>query len=366
MGKYLDLSGVTTLWSKTKEHVKTNVTDKKGVANGFASLGSDGKLPTAQLPALKTVNGSSIIGSGNIAIDLSLYKVVEALPTTGIDANKIYLVLTQASGGQAGNLYTEYTYVNNKWEELGKYKADVDLTPYVKFTDIASTTKAGAMSANDRSVIDRLKSNYLINSLTLDRTGSQISIPLIKGDNTSGKVQLPPASPTLAGLMTADDRTKLTKIYDTSVLHNIVVDPKDDSVELVYEHSKLGQEQDSVTGTRISIPLVQVSTVENGGETVDASTAGLMSPVDKAAWDKAKKLSAINLTDGGFVADASKVTAKLKSIEDNSVRDISFPSASSTKAGAMSSADYNKLSAIATGATSDSAISSEELNAILV
>lgn len=112
-----------------------------GTASGVATLGADGKVPATQL-ALKTINGKSIYGSGNVAIDLTLYKIVEELPEQDIDVNKIYLVLGTAG---AQNIYTEYIYTGKAWEKLGEYKADVDLTPYVKFTDIASAAKAGVV-----------------------------------------------------------------------------------------------------------------------------------------------------------------------------------------------------------------------------
>ncbi len=119
-------------------------TTEKGAAGGVATLGSDGKVPQAQLPTL----------------DLSLYKVVESLPTEGIDANKIYLVAGTSTGTQ--NIYKEYIYTGDtgsaydagKWEELGEYKAAVDLTPYIKFTDLATAEKAGAMSATDKEKLD--------------------------------------------------------------------------------------------------------------------------------------------------------------------------------------------------------------------
>ena len=112
-----------------------------GVASGIATLGSDGKVPATQL-ALKTVNGQSIYGSGNVTIDLSLYKIVSELPTQDIDVTKIYLVLGTAG---AQNTYIEYIYTGTAWEKLGEYKADIDLTPYVKFIDIASASKAGVV-----------------------------------------------------------------------------------------------------------------------------------------------------------------------------------------------------------------------------
>lgn len=109
---------------------------QKGVE--IATLGSDGKLTASQLPALKTINNESVVGSGNITIDLSLYKLVTTLPTQNIDSNKIYLVKSAESESQ--DTYSEYIYLteSSTWEKLGTYKSDVDLSPYVKFTDIES------------------------------------------------------------------------------------------------------------------------------------------------------------------------------------------------------------------------------------
>ena len=86
---------------------------------------------------LKTINNQSLVGEGNITIDLTLYKVVTTLPTEDIDTNKIYLVLSTES--EEANTYTEYVYVNNVWEKLGEYKAEIDLTPYLTETKASST-----------------------------------------------------------------------------------------------------------------------------------------------------------------------------------------------------------------------------------
>ena len=178
MSQFLDYTGLQTFLSKIKEWVNSVVnsskstidsytvngkaissnpsltaaevgaipSSQKGNANGVASLGSDGKVPSSQLPEL----------------DLSLYKVVSALPTTisEIDVNKIYLLPSDETGEK--NVYTEYVYIGStssaydesKWEILGEYTSNVDLTPYIKFTDIATTSTAGAMSAADKTRLD--------------------------------------------------------------------------------------------------------------------------------------------------------------------------------------------------------------------
>lgn len=92
----------------------------------------------------KTINGNDIKGEGNIAIDLSLYKVVTELPTADIDPTKIYLKLGDANVPEgAQNTYIEYMYVNNAWEKVGEYKADIDLTPYAKTADVYTKDNPG-------------------------------------------------------------------------------------------------------------------------------------------------------------------------------------------------------------------------------
>ena len=99
---------------------------------------------------LKAGTGISIAADGTIktTLDVGLYKVVSALPTTGIDTNKIYLV--PDAEGQGQNVYVEYMYVNSKWEIVGQYKSDVDLTPYFKKEDIQKKKEMLSSSADDK------------------------------------------------------------------------------------------------------------------------------------------------------------------------------------------------------------------------
>ena len=80
------------------------------------------------------ITGENVI---NVTLDTNIYQVVESLPESEINPNKIYLVLSAESGET--NLYTEYLHVNSEWEKIGEYKADVDLTPYLKSSDAEST-----------------------------------------------------------------------------------------------------------------------------------------------------------------------------------------------------------------------------------
>lgn len=78
--------------------------------------------------------GISIVGNTiSCTHDKTLYKIVTVLPEVG-EEHKIYLILSDES--EEYNIYTEYAYINGTWEQLGKYKATIDLTPYALKEDI--------------------------------------------------------------------------------------------------------------------------------------------------------------------------------------------------------------------------------------
>ena len=111
------------------------------VASGVVSVDDNHVNTLAQQKVdaqkFKTINGQSIKGEGEITIDLSLYKVVETLPTTDIDTTKIYLVRnTENVPDGEQNVYVEYMYVNESWEKVGEYKTSIDLSPYAKTADV--------------------------------------------------------------------------------------------------------------------------------------------------------------------------------------------------------------------------------------
>lgn len=108
-----------------------------------------------------TINGNTI----SVDLDISLFKVVSSLPTTGIESNKIYLVASGTTGSQ--NIYTEYLWVNNKWEVLGQYKAEVDLSNYV--TNRTLTILNNDLTSKINTNISNISSlNARVNALDAD------------------------------------------------------------------------------------------------------------------------------------------------------------------------------------------------------
>lgn len=79
---------------------------------------------------IKTFNGQSILGIGNIEFEQGkVILVVSELPESG-DSDKIYLVPNESS--RTNDIYDEYLWIaeQSKWEFLGNKHVDVDLTNY--------------------------------------------------------------------------------------------------------------------------------------------------------------------------------------------------------------------------------------------
>lgn len=94
--------------------------------------------------------------------------VVDELPTTDISDTTIYLVKT---GESSQNLYTEYIYVNNAWEELGTQS--VDLTGYAKetwvITQLGSYRTSAAQDEIDKKFVEKVTGKGLsTNDFTTD------------------------------------------------------------------------------------------------------------------------------------------------------------------------------------------------------
>ena len=278
MAKYLDEKGLSKLVFKTKEYadhssaaVKTAVdgytingkkistnpviakadvglanvdnvkqipASEKGKANGVATLGTDSKLTAAQMPAMKTINGESVVGSGDIKIDLSLYKVVTDFPTSNIDATKIYLKL--ASSTAEKNVYAEYIYTGDttaaydasKWEKLGEAQTSIIVDTALSTTSTNPVqnkivNKAITDVRNDLTTHTQNKQNphgVTKNQVGLGNVTNEAQIPLsqkganngvaaLDGDGHVKDSHLWDASEGFHGLISADDWKRLDDVY---------------------------------------------------------------------------------------------------------------------------------------------------------
>lgn len=278
MAKYLDEKGLSKLVFKTKEYadhssaaVKTAVdgytingkkistnpviakadvglanvdnvkqipASEKGKANGVATLGTDSKLTAAQMPAMKTINGESVVGSGNIKIDLSLYKVVTDFPTSNIDATKIYLMLTSSTADK--NVYAEYIYTGDttaaydasKWEKLGEAQTSiiVDTALSTSSTNPVQnkivTAHINTIQTNLTTHINNKKNPHEVTKvqvglgnvtneaqIPLSQKGANNGVAALDGDGHVKDSHLWDASEGFHGLISADDWKRLDDVY---------------------------------------------------------------------------------------------------------------------------------------------------------
>lgn len=180
----IPLSGESVASVFTSQNTKIqNIENKLGSgankANGPIVLDANGHIPST-VNAFKTVNGQSILkvneGASDITIDLSLYIIPanNTLPTTGIDTKKIYLIRNTTPSGT--NLYTEYMYVNDAWEELGKYRAEIPIQDYLKKID---AQKLYVQRSYDSPATYILNSSSDLQSTDNTSTGVAASVALL-------------------------------------------------------------------------------------------------------------------------------------------------------------------------------------------
>ena len=121
-----------------EEGAQKNIIEKI-MLNGQEVAVSNKTIDLGQLQKmLKVGTGIAIAEDGTISttLDVAAFKVVESLPSAPAAGNesKIHVVLD--ASGVEGNSYAEYLWDGSKWELLGKFKADMDLSAYAKTADV--------------------------------------------------------------------------------------------------------------------------------------------------------------------------------------------------------------------------------------
>lgn len=216
--KYITDENLIRFGSNVKKAIKDSETTlnteigKAKTAAQAAAEAAAGALAEAQkkIPkgALATINGQSLENGGNIELDFTVAEFVTKLPEVATASkSKIYLVASSESGTQ--NTYAEYIKITvggtDKWEKLGEYKAEMDLTPYAKAADLKAhiDNKSNPHEVNKMQVglgnvdntSDSTKANTAGNPIhdaiakkvNNDHIATTTSLGLIKAGTTSGK-----------------------------------------------------------------------------------------------------------------------------------------------------------------------------------
>ena len=293
-----------------------------GEANGVAGLDANGNVPLAQL--------------GNL--DTTVAEVVTALPTTNI---KKHIYLIKDTGGVTQNQYEEYlytgdtsaTYDASKWEKLGDFRATVDLANYAKKSEAATSLEITPSAKDIQFVLKAIDS-------------SEIDWP-----------SLDPATSTKAGVMTASDKTKLDGIANNANNYSLPTASSTTKGGITLGYSQSGKNYpvvlDSNGKAYVNVPWTDTNT------TYDLSPYA--KKVDTVNFNSIRLNKLPNNTSLGPIYKQIILFNSLGS--DKSVS-IELEEAASNMSGLMSRGDKNKLDSISSGATADSAITTAEIDAL--
>lgn len=172
----------------------------KGQANGLASLGSDGKVPAAQLPSY-------------VDDVIDVYATYDVSPTNQISNIKLYSDAAHANPvtGEAGKSYNDIT------EGHPGYQFRWSGTTWVPITsggliigEISGTAYDGAKGKTTTDNLNVLMTFNPIRLISIVTDASKATINYERADGTGIQgLQIPTASSAKAGVMAAADKVKL-------------------------------------------------------------------------------------------------------------------------------------------------------------
>ena len=170
-------------------------------------------------------------------IDTTLFQIVSALPTTGINKNKIYLLLSKTTDNQ--NVYAEYLYTGDtanyddtKWEKLGEAAVKIIVDTALSDTSVNPVqnkvvkkgiddvqTNLNAHTKNKQNPHGVNKWHVGLGNVTneaqipLSLKGANNGVAALDGDGHIKDSHLWDASEGFHGLISADDWKRLDDVY---------------------------------------------------------------------------------------------------------------------------------------------------------
>lgn len=183
----------------------------KGQANGLASLGSDGKVPAAQLPSY-------------VDDVIDVYATYDVSPTNQISNIKLYSDAAHANPviGEAGKSYNDITKGNPGYQFRWSGTTWVPITSGgLIIGEISGTAYDGAKGKTTSDELQALKDFNPVRLISINTNASKSTLNYEPANGTGVKgLDIPAASSTKAGVMTAADKVKL----DTTLPNQIAAE----------------------------------------------------------------------------------------------------------------------------------------------
>lgn len=255
----------------------------------------------------KTTNGWRKVVDPN-TIDTTLYQIVSALPTTGINKNKIYLLLSKTTDNQ--NVYAEYLYTGDtasyddtKWEKLGEAAVKI-----IVDTALSDTSVNPVQNKVVKAGIDTVQKNLNAHTTNKDNPHGVNKWHVGLGNVTNVK-QIPwtdkGANNGVAAL-DADGHVKDSHLWDASEGFHGLISADDwkrlDDVYGVYDSKTLGVKEGA-------IPTSAYGVVEFGGITYGENvTLGGSATRGKIMFNATKKcfVEVVGSTQYGAIEGSNK------------------------------------------------------------
>ena len=381
------LKAEAALDSKIATHtneINTALATKSDKSTTYNKTEVDSKVSTInQTKQDKLTAGSGIKIENNTissTLDVQLYKIVDSLPTQDVEPGKIYLVLSEIS--TESNKYTEYVYVNNEWEIMGSYTANVDLSGYLTKTDAASTYQPKgnyALKTEIPDVSTKADTSYV--NTQIQTVNTEINKKANKADlhavATSGNYNdLTNKLKAGSGVTITDDNTINTSVDLSGVTNSI--SELDSKIEAEISRATIAESNkvDKIVGKGLSTndyttneknKLAGIASgaevnvqsdwnqtdinsddyIKNKPVAATIEKDGLMSASDKS---KLNKINDVNFAFNGVDYKVDSISLKGQALNINQgtflnkTQEIS--QASTTQAGIMSSTDKKKFDSV--------------------
>ena len=240
------------------------------------------------------------------AIPKFAIEVVETLPEDNISTTTVYLVKDKES---VGDLYTEYIYVNNAWENLGKQTVDLSSYSTTEQMNAAISAAIADLKIGDyykKTEVDNLLGAYvtsesLTNTLTDYVKSSALTSELTNYVKTSDfNAYKESVTQTLTGYVTTTAFTEYKGTVTSALATKL---EQKDLADYVTSESLTNTLGAYVTSESLTTELANYATTS-------ALTEGLATKADKTSLDSYVLKTAITgSTSVSYVGDAIEITS---------------------------------------------------------
>lgn len=268
----------------------------KGQANGLASLGSDGKVPAAQLPSY-------------VDDVIDVYATYDVSPTNQISNIKLYSDAAHANPvtGEAGKSYNDIT------EGHPGYQFRWSGTTWVPITsggliigEISGTAYDGAKGKTTADELQGLKNFNPVRlvSITTDASKGTLNYESANGTGVKG-LDILAASSTKAGVMTAADKVKL----DTTLPNQIA--------------AETAAREAAISGVQGELANDIAQEVVDRNEAIATAKAELTTAINKEISDrKAADSANFKELEDGMTAVVDHLEGRIQATDNNLAKEV--------------------------------------------